>query len=180
MNISRSNSLSLKLTLLLTSTLTVMAGATIAPSLPGMEKHFSELGVANAELLVRLVLTFPALFIVIGSPIAGIIIDKFGRKPLLAASVLLYGLAGSSGSYLESLELILVGRALLGFAVAGVMTSATTLITDYFTGQARASFIGLQAAFMGFGGVLFLSLGGRLADLNWHAPFLIYLFAVSS
>ena len=50
--------------------------------------------------------------------------------------------------------------------------------TDYFTGQARASFIGLQAAFMGFGGVLFLSLGGRLADLNWHAPFLIYLLAV--
>ena len=122
MNISRSNSQSplLKLTLLLTSTLTVMAGATIAPSLPGMEKHFSELGVANAELLVRLVLTFPALFIMIGSPIAGIIIDKFGRKPPLAASVLLYGLAGSSGSYLESLELILVGRALLGLAVAGV------------------------------------------------------------
>ena len=180
MNISRSNSQSplLKLTLLLTSTLTVMAGATIAPSLPGMEKHFSELGVANSELLVRLVLTFPALFIMIGSPIAGIIIDKFGRKTLLAASVLLYGLAGSSGSYLESLELILVGRAFLGLAVAGVMTSATTLITDYFTGQARAGFIGLQSAFMGFGGVLFLSLGGRLADLNWHAPFLIYLFAV--
>ncbi len=155
-----------------------MAGATIAPSLPGMEKHFSELGVANAELLVRLVLTFPALFIVIGSPIAGIIIDKFGRKPLLAASALLYGLAGSSGGYLESIELILVGRALLGLAVAGIMTSATTLITDYFTGQSRASFIGLQAAFMGFGGVLFLSLGGRLADLNWHAPFLIYLFAL--
>jgi MFS family permease len=155
-----------------------MAGATIAPSLPGMEKHFSELGVANAELLVRLVLTFPALFIVIGSPIAGIIIDKFGRKPLLAASALLYGLSGSSGSYLESIELILVGRALLGLAVAGIMTSATTLITDYFTGQARASFIGLQAAFMGFGGVLFLSLGGRLADLNWHAPFLIYLFSL--
>jgi MFS family permease len=155
-----------------------MAGATIAPSLPGMEKHFSELGVANAELLVRLVLTFPALFIVIGSPIAGIIIDKFGRKPLLAASALLYGLAGSSGSYLESIELILVGRSLLGLAVAGIMTSATTLITDYFTGQSRASFIGLQAAFMGFGGVLFLSLGGRLADLNWHAPFLIYLFAL--
>jgi MFS family permease len=38
--------------------------------------------------------------------------------------------------------------------------------------------MGLQAAFMGFGGVVFLSLGGWLAEFNWHAPFLIYLFAL--
>ncbi|MEM8829453.1 MAG: hypothetical protein AAGE96_08860 [Cyanobacteria bacterium P01_G01_bin.19] len=30
---------------------------------------------------------------------------------------------------------------------------------------------------MGFGGVVFFSTGGYLADLNWRSPFLIYLFA---
>lgn len=165
----------IKATLLLASTLTVMSGATIAPSLPAMQIQFAEL--ANAEFWVRLVLTMPALFIVIGSPIAGQLVDTVGRKPLLLASAILYGLAGSSGFVLNSLFAILGGRAFLGLAVSGIMVSATTLIADYYKGDARANFMGLQAAFMGFGGVLFLSVGGFIADLSWRLPFLIYLFS---
>lgn len=164
-----------KLTLLLASTLTVMSGATIAPSLPAMQDYFAE--VPNADFWVKLVLTIPALSIVIGSPIAGQLVDVLGRKPLLIGSALLYGFAGGSGYILDSLFAILGGRALLGLAVAGIMVSATTLMADYFSGDQRANFMGLQAAFMGFGGVLFLSVGGFIADLNWRLPFLIYLFA---
>lgn len=164
-----------KATLLLVSTLTVMAGATIAPSLPAMRQHFS--AVSNADYWVRLVLTAPALFIAIGAPIAGIAIDRFGRKGLLGLSVFLYGFAGSSGFLLDQIGLILLGRMLLGFSVAGIMTTATTLIADYYIGAARSQFLGLQAAFMGFGGMIFLTLGGYLADRNWRQPFLIYLMA---
>ena len=175
MSLPDSNSFSIKAALLLTSTLTVMSGATIAPSLPAMQEHFAN--VPHAELLVRLVLTIPALFIAIGGLFAGQLVDRLGRKPLLTASALLYGLAGSSGLYLNSLGAILVGRALLGLSVAGIMTGVTTLIADYYTGQDRANFMGFQAAFMGLGGVVFLSVGGFIADLNWRFPFLIYLSA---
>ncbi len=173
------NSWITKLTLLLASSLTVMAGATVSPSLPAMKQHF-ESAIADPDLrttLVKLIITLPALFIVIGSPIAGLIVDQFGRKPLLFITAILYGFAGSSGLYLESLPTILVGRALLGLAVAGVMVSATTLIADYYSGAARAEFMGLQAGFMGLGGVVFLTIGGALAQQNWHYPFGIYLFA---
>ncbi len=37
--------------------------------------------------------------------------------------------------------------------------------------------MGLQAGSMGLGGVLFPTLGGALAQQNWHLPFGIYLFA---
>jgi MFS family permease len=169
------NSLPIKATLLLTSTLTVMSGATIAPSLPAMQEYFAN--VENSALLVRLVLTIPALFIAIGGLFAGQLVDRIGRKPLLIASTLIYGLAGGSGLILNSLGTILIGRALLGLSVAGVMTGVTTLIADYYTGQKRANFMGLQAAFMGLGGVIFLSVGGFIADRNWRFPFLIYLSA---
>lgn len=169
------NTFVIKATLLLASTLTVMSGATIAPSLPAMQIQFAEL--ENVEFWVRLVLTMPALFIVIGSPVAGQLVDTIGRKPLLLGAAILYGLAGSSGFVLNSLFAILGGRALLGLAVAGVMVSATTLIADYYQGDDRANFMGLQAAFMGFGGVLFLSVGGFIAELSWRFPFLIYLFS---
>lgn len=169
------DSVVLKGTLLATSMLTVMAGAIIAPALPTMQAVFAD--VENAAFWVRLVLTLPALFIVIGAPIAGYIVDTLGRKRLLVVAAIFYGLAGGSGLLADSLTALLIGRAILGFAVAGVMTSVTTLIADYYVGRARAQFLGLQAAFMGFGGTLFLSLGGVLADLSWRAPFLIYLFA---
>ncbi|HEX6384208.1 MAG TPA: MFS transporter, partial [Anaerolineae bacterium] len=159
-------------TLLTTSTLTVMAAATVAPALPAMRQAFQQ--VSNVDLWVRLVLTLPALFIAASAPFAGIIIDRFGRKRLLAVSALLYGLAGGSGYVLPTLSLILAGRALLGVAVAGIMTSVTTLIADYYEGPARARFLGLQAGFMGLGGTLFLTLGGVLADVGWRNPFLIY------
>ena len=174
-DMSQANTLAIKATLLLTSTLTVMSGATIAPSLPAMQSHF--VNVENSALLVRLVLTIPALFIAIGGLFAGQLIDRLGRKPLLMAATFVYGLAGASGFVLNSLGAILFGRALLGLAVAGVMTGATTLIADYYQGQPRANFMGLQAAFMGLGGVVFLSVGGFVADLNWRFPFLIYLSA---
>jgi MFS family permease len=172
----RVNTLPVKIVLLLIGTLTVMSGATIAPSLPAMQDYFK--ATPNSEYLVRLALTIPALFIALGAPIVGILIDRFGRKFILLFSLALYGIAGSSGFILNSLESMLVGRAFLGISVAGIMTIATTLVGDYYSGNSRAQFLGLQSAFMGLGGVLFLSLGGFVADLNWRFPFLIYLMAL--
>lgn len=73
---------------------------------------------------------------------------------------------------------MLVGRALLGLAVAAIMTAATALIADYYAGPRRTAFLGLQAAFMSGGGVLFLAGGGYLAQIGWQYPFLVYLLSL--
>jgi MFS family permease len=163
----------LRATLLAAAMLTIMAGATIAPGLPGMLEHFK--GVPNAALLVKLVITTTALAVALFAPIAGTIADKVGRKPLLIFGLALYVVAGTSGAWLESIYLILAGRALLGVAVASIMTANNALISDYFSGPARAAFIGLSSAFTSFGGVILLPLGGILADAGWHVPFWVYL-----
>lgn len=164
-----------KITLLVVSTLTVMAGATIAPALPAMHAAFSD--IPNVDLLVRLVLTIPGLFIVLGAPVAGFIVDRSGRKRILVVSTALYAITGSAGYFFDSMTAILISRALLGIAVAGIMISVTTLIADYYQDEARARFLGRQAAFMNFGGVVFTAAGGVLADITWQTPFLIYLVA---
>ncbi len=153
-----------------------MSGATIGPVLPIMSQVFSD--TPNAALLTRLVLTMPALFIVIFSPVAGYVVDRFGRKKLLVGATILYGVAGSGGAWLDSLTAILVSRALLGVSVAGVMTVCITLIGDYYKGTERQRIMGMQNAFMAFGGVLFITGGGILADISWRAPFLIYTTAL--
>jgi len=159
-------------TLLLGSTLTVMAGAIIAPALPEISRAFDHL--ADPELMSKLILTLPALFIALLAPVAGYFVDWSGRKKVLLFSLLLYALAGTTGAYLSNIYFILVGRALLGISVGALMTSIITLIGDYFEGPQRSAFMGYQAAFASTGGLIFISTGGFLADLHWRFPFLIY------
>ena len=161
-----------KATLLTASTLTVMAGAIIAPALPQISREFSH--VQGIELLSRLILTLPALFMSMLAPVAGYFIDKTGRKKVLLFSLVLYAVAGTSGLYFNSLPWLLAGRAVLGIAVGGLITAVITLIGDYYEGDHRNRFMGTQAAFAGLGGLIFISSGGVLADIHWRLPFLIY------
>lgn len=153
-----------------------MAAAVISPSLPDIYKDFS--GISNAKLLVQLILTVPSIFIAVLAPAAGLIIDKTGRKPVLLFSSLLYAISGTTGLYLNNIYLILAGRALLGISVAGIMTTVTTLIADYYYKKQRRKFMGLMGAFMSFGGVVFFSVGGILSDISWRTPFWIYSIAI--
>jgi len=63
-------------------------------------------------------------------------------------------------------------------AVAGIMTGFTTIIGDYFKGAELRKMMGLQTAFMGFGGAFLLSTSGLLADISWRGPFGLYLLAI--
>jgi MFS family permease len=171
-----SESWQVKLALLLVSSLTIMSMITISASLPDMTNAFSD--IPNGKKLVKLVLSFPGLFIALSAILAGVIIDKYGRLKLLGLSLILYAVGGSSGYWLDNIYLILVGRALLGISVGISMTIVTTLIADYYQGQSRQKFAGLQIAVMSLGGIVFITLGGILADISWRVPFLLYLFSL--
>jgi MFS family permease len=165
-----------KVALLLVSSLTIMSMITISASLPDMTNAFSD--IPNGKKLVKLVLSFPGLFIALSAILAGVIIDKFGRLKLLGISLILYAVGGSSGYWLDNIYFILAGRALLGISVGISMTIVTTLIADYYQGQSRQKFAGLQIAVMSLGGIVFITLGGILADISWRVPFLLYFFSI--
>jgi len=165
----------IKTTLIGLSMLTVMSGAAIAPALPQMADVFSK--IPNAEFLTKLVLTAPAIFIAIFSPIFGYLADRISKRTILLVTLTLYGITGTSGIYLNDLYMILAGRAILGIAIAGIMTVTTTTIATYFEGEDLNDMLGLRSAGNAFGGVIFLILSGLLADINWHAPFYVYILA---
>lgn len=166
----------LKLTLLLVSSLTIMSVITISPALPEMTLAFAD--VQNASLLVKLVLTVPALMIAVFAPVTGQLIDRYGRLKMLWWSLLLYAISGAGGYFLDNLYHIVVSRALLGISVGMSMTIVITLIADYFQGHERQRFVGIQIAFMSMGGIVFIGSGGVLADFGWRFPFLMYLFSL--
>lgn len=157
-----------------------MAGATLSPSLPDMQAYFQQThSTENLQLWVQLVLTLPALSIAVFAPLVGAWLDKNPKKPSMLTSLVLYAIAGSAGFWLNSsLWLLMLGRVLLGVAVAGIMVTTTTLVAGYFKGPEQHRFMGLSASFGGFGGVIFLAVAGVMADIDWRQPFLLYLLAV--
>jgi len=155
-----------------------MAGATIAPGLPGLLSQFSDH--PDAEYLTRFILTIPGLAIAISAPIAGFLADKFGRRFLLQFGVVLYIAAGSGGLWLSDLHLLLLSRALLGVAVGAVMVCSMALLTDHFQGRERERVMGIQSSAMSAGGIVFVFAGAMLSDVSWRAPFAVYLLPLKA
>ncbi len=185
-----------RISLLLATTLALLSTAIVSPTMPDIAVAFAaEIGnewlpkkfvalillftqTADANFVIKVfVLSVPSLFILLGAPLAGSAGDFFGRRRVLIVSLLGFGIAGSSGYFVDSLTALLVGRMFLGFCMAGIISCTVAMVGDYFVGVERDKFIGLQAASMKIGGVLFLLMGGFLADLNWRAPFLVYLIS---
>ncbi|KPA89279.1 arabinose efflux permease family protein [Pseudomonas asplenii] len=160
------------LLLLFGSCLPVLGAVLIAPVLPRMQAHFAE--TPGAAVLVPVALTLPALVIALLAPLAGVLADRIGRRPLLLASMLLYSLCGIVPLWLDSLGLIVASRAGIGLAEAGIMTCCTTLMGDYFEGQRRERLFALQMVVTSLSAAVFMGVGGALGESGWRTPFTLY------
>jgi MFS family permease len=154
------------------SMITIIATTVIAASLPYMAEAYAS--ASDSRFLVNIALTLPALSVALFGPVAGMVIDRWGRKRLFVAAMILYGVSGTAGSYLPSLSAILISRFILGISVAAITTCATALIADYASERKLGSLMGRQSLFKALGNVVFVSLGGVLAGHHWRLPFLLY------
>ena len=128
-------------------------------------------------LVKFILLSIPALFIILGAPVVGWLSDNIGRKSLLNFSLFVFGIAGTSGYFADSFFFMFVGRAVLGLSIAGIKTATVAMVGDYYQGPERNRVIGWQGSAMKFGGVIFMLLGGYLANTSWQTPFLGYMLA---
>lgn len=160
-------------TLLLISMTTMMSNVAIVTALPHLKEYFTD--IKNIEFYSRLMLTLPSFVIAILAPILGHVIFKFGKKRSAIVALIVFALSGSSGLYLDSLEMLLASRAVFGVSIATLMIVSTSLVGDYFKAQSRHKFMGYQSAFTAIGGVVFVTGGGFLSDISWRYSFGIYL-----
>jgi MFS family permease len=157
------------LILLALSTMTVMAGAVIAPILPDLLEPLKTDGA-----WIGFVATTHSLLIALGSPLMGVLSDRLGRLRVLVPSCILYAVAGSVGGLVSSLGAMLVTRALLGIGIAGVAGVVIASVGDLYDGSRRAEAMGYQAAARTLGGLFFPLIGGLLGLLSWRYPFFVY------
>jgi MFS family permease len=137
-----------------------------------MQDHFANS--PDAKALVPVTLTVPALMIGLMAPFAGRIVDRFGRKRLLVIALLIYAVFGTAPLWLDALPAIVLSRAGVGLTEAAIMTCCTTLIADYFTGEERDRWLGMQTVFTAIAATVFFAIGGGLGAVSWRAPFWLY------
>ncbi|OYX92523.1 MAG: MFS transporter, partial [Novosphingobium sp. 35-62-5] len=99
---------------------------------------------------------------------------KFGRRRLLQLSTGLYGFVGMAPMFLDDLNHIYASRLLLGVAEAAILTTANTLIGDYWDEIGRRKWLALQGFIGPFFGSAVIFTSGYLAAMSWNTVFLIY------
>jgi MFS family permease len=172
MNVERQARLPQSLLLLLGSCLPVLGAVLLAPILPRMQEHFAD--TPGVAVLVPIALTLPALMIALLAPVAGIIADRLGRKPLLIGAMVLYTVCGVLPLWLESLQVIVISRAGIGVAEAAIMTCCTTMMGDYYSGARRERMFALQMVATSLSAAIFIAVGGVLGEQGWRTPFALY------
>jgi MFS family permease len=158
--------------LLLPITMAVMGLIVLVPVLPGMMAQFH--AVPGVEYLVPLMLTLPALCVAVLAPVAGVVVDFFGRRRTLIGALVIYALVGMLPLVLSSLTAIIASRAVLGAMEALIVTSSTTLIGDYFHGREREKWLANQTAVASISSIFLALLGGALGAFSWRGPFAAY------
>ena len=86
--------------------------------------------------------------LVIGALVAGPSSDRFGRKVVLIASILLFGLLTLAAAYASSPIEMAVLRLLAGMGMGAAMPNATTLMSEYAPRRRRSLMITIM--FTGF------------------------------
>ena len=158
--------------LLLPITMAVMGLIVLVPILPAMMAHYRD--VPGVDYLIPLMLTLPALCVAVLSPVAGVVVDFFGRRKTCIGALVIYSIVGILPIFLESLSAIIISRVVLGAMEALVVISSTTLIGDYFHGRDREKWLANQTAVASLSSIFLALLGGALGSFGWRGAFAAY------
>jgi MFS transporter, AAHS family, 4-hydroxybenzoate transporter len=141
----------------------------IGVSVPSLTHAWNLPGPAFAQAFV-----WSSIGIMVGALSAGPLGDRVGRKPLLLASLTIFGLASLLTAFAGSLLVLSILRFFTGLGIGGGFPGAATLTGDYAPQRLRATMI--MASFTGapFGGFVCGQLAGvLLPTLGWPSIFVI-------
>jgi len=112
--------------------------------------------------------------VMVGALASGPIGDRFGRKPLLLASVTIFGLASLLSAVAPSLAMLSLWRFFTGLGIGGAFSGTVALTGDYTPQRLRATMIMAQFAGAPLGGFVGgLAVAALLAHFGWEVIFVI-------
>ena len=133
-------------------------------------------GVSEAEIgLMIAAYTAPGIVVI---PVVGVLADRYGRKPLLAAGLLLFGCAGTALALTTDFRVVLALRVLQGIGGAAIVPVIITSVGDLYVGAVEATAQGLRLSTSGLTQAVFPAIAGVLVVASWQYPLALYAIAI--
>ncbi len=110
----------------------------------------------------------------IGAVFSGGLADKWGRKTVFTATLVIYSLATAACAFAPNLTWLLVFRFIVGLGLGGQLPVAVTLVSEYIPAHVRGRFIVLLESFWGVGWLCAALIAYFvIPKFDWHMAFLI-------
>ena len=150
--------------------LDVIGIAIIMPVLPTYLRELTGADFSEAAIEGGWLLLVYAGMQFLFAPLIGNLSDRFGRRPVLLASVLTFAIDNLICALATSYAMLFVGRVLAGISGASFGTAAA-YIADVSTDETRARNFGLMGIAFGTGFALGPVIGGLLGEFGPRVPF---------
>lgn len=142
----------------------------VIPVLPQLIMHLGHITVDSAAVYAGWLGAGYATMQFVFAPIIGSLSDRFGRRPVLLAALLGFGIDYTVMGLAPSLAWLIVGRIAAGVTGASYST-AYAYIADITPPEKRAASFGMMGMAFGFGFIVGPAAGGLLGTLGPRVPF---------
>jgi len=144
----------------------------IIPVLPRLIEEMTGGGLSVAAVYGGWLTLSYSVMQFVSAPILGALSDRFGRRPVLLASLFGLGIDYIFLAFAPTIIWLFVGRILAGITGAS-FTTAQAYIADVSTPEKRAQNFGLVGAAFGIGFIIGPVIGGLFSQFGLRVPFLI-------
>ena len=127
---------------------------------------------SQASVYVGVIAALYALMQFLFAPIVGALSDRFGRRPIILASLFGLGIDFLIQGFAPNIWWLFVGRGLAGIMGASFST-ANAYIADVSTDDTRARNFGFVGMMFGLGFTIGPALGGVLGGIDIRMPFFV-------
>ncbi|HFU5912381.1 TPA: MFS transporter [Enterococcus faecium] len=163
----------MKFSLLSVSLILTSAGA-VTSAIPSMSATYATRSLSAVELLT----TAPSFMVTIFVLFSSFIARRIGQKQTVIIGLVIASICGVLSLFSQSYSIVLASRAGLGIGFGLINSLAVSMIAAFYHGDERASMIGFQSAFQGFGAALMTFVAGQLVQFGWQYTFLVYAISL--
>lgn len=124
---------------------------------------------------IQLMVTLPSLISIFSALIVSKFAHKFYKKHVAIFFTVLYMVSGIMPVFFHAnIYQLLVSAAFVGVSLGGLQNPMTSIIPDYFEGQARGVVLGLISTFVCLGGMIYTQAASRFGASDWTHAFYAY------